>query len=70
MKEIYAESGILAVAYERPYGEFSRLLQYSMSYLTSGAQVSTKIDSFKLALCRETSGSTTLNCKKRVLTSF
>jgi putative acyl-CoA dehydrogenase len=38
MKEIYAESGILAVAYERPYGEFSRLLQYSMSYLTSGAQ--------------------------------
>ncbi len=44
MKEVYPESGILAVAYERPYGEFSRLLQYSMSYLASGAQVSAKTD--------------------------
>ena len=40
MKEVYPESGILAVAYERPYGEYSRLLQYTMSYLASGAQVS------------------------------
>jgi alkylation response protein AidB-like acyl-CoA dehydrogenase len=38
MKEITAEEGLTALPYARPYGDYSRLLQFAKVYLLSGAQ--------------------------------